>query len=96
MATADEVVKLVAEVAVADVRFPEIGRDVKEELDGGKEKREAQGALQGGIGGADDRCMRRGHAGFSGAFSIAYGARGDEDYFLTLIRHFNTVVHQNA
>ncbi len=51
---ADEVVELVAEVAIAEVGGPEGGGDVEDELDGGEEEGEADGGLEGGVGGADD------------------------------------------
>lgn len=54
MATAGDVVELIAKVSIADVGLPQICGDVYDELDGREEEGEAQGGAQGGVGGADD------------------------------------------
>src|SRR5215469_2387299 len=62
VASAEEVVELVAEVAVADARFPEVGSDVQGELDGGEKKPETQGLAKRWIDGTHDGCVG-GHGG---------------------------------
>ena len=52
---AGDVVELVAEVAVAEVLGVEREGKLQEELDGGEDRREAEGLTQGGICGADLR-----------------------------------------